>query len=365
MFCTADPASGSVMPMLMRASPSAAAGSQRSFMASGPRCWIPRGGPLKVSWQQMAEDTSARAISSSTMAASTSPKPMPPHASPMVMRSRSAPASALRTSAGTSPVSSPWEARGATSREATSRASWRSAAWSSFSASRSNPDAPAISPGPSVVVPSGVGPSLPELGADHAHEAHALSRGPAQVGGQSHGPARTDGGDLPVGRSLAAQLQPALEEHAQSRGADRVTETLEATIGVDGELAVAIEGPRQDFLPGCPPFGEPQVLHQHQLGGREAVMDLGHGQLPARIGDPGLGVGVGGRTDHLGERGVVVSWIDRTGGRAGHEAEGLDVQRVVAIRVGVLGPANDGGGRPVAHPAAVEDTELAGHQRGL
>ena len=185
MFCTADPASGSVMPMLMRASPSAAAGSQRSFMASGPRCSMPRGGPLKVSWQQMAEDTSARAISSSTMAASTSPKPMPPHASPMVMRSRSAPASALRTSAGTSPVSFSWEARGAISREATSRASWRSAAWSSFSASRSTPDAPAISRGPSVV-----GPSLAELGADHAHEAHALSRGATQVVGQPHGPAR-------------------------------------------------------------------------------------------------------------------------------------------------------------------------------
>src|SRR5580704_949123 len=264
MFWTADPASGSVMPM--SASPSAAAGSQRSFMAWGPRCSMPRGGPLKVSWQQMAEDTSARAISSSTMAASTSPKPMPPHASPMVMRSRSVPASALRTSAWTSPVSSPWEARGATSREATSRASWRSAAWSSFSASRSTPDAPAIKLGhsvlgPSVVSPSVVGPSLAELGPDHAHEAHALSRGAAQVVGQPHGPARTDAGDLPVGRSLAAQLQPALEEHAQSRSADRVTEALEAPIGVDGEFAVAIEGPGQDLLPGRSPFGEPQVLH--------------------------------------------------------------------------------------------------------
>ena len=106
MFCTAEPASGSVMPMLMTASPLAAAGSQRSFMASGPRCSIPRGGPLYVSWQQMADDTSARAISSSTIDASTSPRPIPPQRSPTVIRSRSAAASALRTSAGTNPSSS-------------------------------------------------------------------------------------------------------------------------------------------------------------------------------------------------------------------------------------------------------------------
>ena len=107
MFCTAEPASGSVIPMLMIASPSATAGSQRSFIASGPRCSIPRGGPLKVNWQQMADDTSATAISSSTMEASTSPRPMPPKRSPTVMRSRSAAASALRTSGGTAPSSSP------------------------------------------------------------------------------------------------------------------------------------------------------------------------------------------------------------------------------------------------------------------
>ena len=92
MFCTADPASGSVIPMLISASPSATAGSQRSFMASGPRCSIPRGGPLKVSWQQMADDTSARAISSSTMEASTSPRPIPPqllpHRDPQQVRRR-------------------------------------------------------------------------------------------------------------------------------------------------------------------------------------------------------------------------------------------------------------------------------------
>jgi hypothetical protein len=141
MFCTADPASGSVMPMLIRASPSAAAGSQRSFMASGPRCSMPRGGPLKVSWQQMADDTSARAISSSTMEASTSPspcRPTLPDRDAQQVGTRPGPCAPRGDLARSRrPVTPGAPPRGS----ATSRASWRSAAWSSLSASRSTPDA--------------------------------------------------------------------------------------------------------------------------------------------------------------------------------------------------------------------------------
>ena len=58
--------------------PLAASGSQRSFSESEPRCSIARGGPLKVSWARIADDTSTRASSSRTIAASMSPMPMPP-----------------------------------------------------------------------------------------------------------------------------------------------------------------------------------------------------------------------------------------------------------------------------------------------
>ena len=58
MFWTAEPASGSVMPMLTMASPSATSGSHRSFRASPPRCSMPREGPLKANWQQIAVETS-------------------------------------------------------------------------------------------------------------------------------------------------------------------------------------------------------------------------------------------------------------------------------------------------------------------
>ena len=78
MWFTAEPASVSLIPMQNRPSPDAAIGSQRSFSESLPRCSIARGGPLKVSWARIALDTSARASSSSTIAASMSPIPMPP-----------------------------------------------------------------------------------------------------------------------------------------------------------------------------------------------------------------------------------------------------------------------------------------------
>ena len=75
MWPTAEPASVSLMPMQNRPSPLAAIGSQRSRSASEPRCSIARGGPLKMSWARIALETSARASSSSTIAASMSPRP--------------------------------------------------------------------------------------------------------------------------------------------------------------------------------------------------------------------------------------------------------------------------------------------------
>ena len=67
-----------------------------------------------------------------------------------------------------------------------------------------------------------------------------------------------------------------------------MAEGLEAAVGVDRQLAVEVEGAGQDFLPGHAPLGEAEVLHEDQLGGREAVVHLGHGQLGARVGDAGL-----------------------------------------------------------------------------
>ena len=132
MVVAAEPASGSVMPM-QKSSPAAADGSHRARRVSLPRCSMARGGPLNTSWHKIALDTSTRAISSRTMAASTSPMPIPPYASPTVTVNSSARRNASREASANSSVSSQPGAWGAMSRSATSRASLRSAARSSSS----------------------------------------------------------------------------------------------------------------------------------------------------------------------------------------------------------------------------------------
>src|SRR3989454_10001660 len=104
---------------------------------------------------------------------------------------------------------------------------------------------------------------LAPLRADHAHERDALARRAAEVVGEGElAPAR-DAGDLPLAR-FAAQLQPALEQHAQPRGADRMTERLEAAVGIDGQLALEVEGAGEDFLPPGAARREAEVLHEDQ-----------------------------------------------------------------------------------------------------
>ncbi len=106
-----------------------------------------RGGPLKTSWQRMALDTSTRAISSRTMAASMSPMPMPPNSSATVTVKRSARRRASREASANSSVSSHPAAWGAMSRSATSRASFRRADLSSLSTVPARSDAvTAVSP---------------------------------------------------------------------------------------------------------------------------------------------------------------------------------------------------------------------------
>ena len=92
-------------------------------------------------------------------------------------------------------------------------------------------------------------------------------------------------------------------------------------------------------------------------------MDLGHGQLGPRVLHAGLLVGVLGRAHDLGEARVVVLRAHRALARPGGEGQALDVDRLVGVAVGVLGPDDDGRRRPVRHAGAVEDAEGAGHQR--
>src|SRR3989454_2659487 len=86
----------------------------------------------------------------------------------------------------------------------------------------------------------------------------------------------------------------ALEEHPEPGGADRMAEGLEPAVGVHGQLAVKVEGAGEHLLPRGAARGEAEILHQDQLGPREAVVDLGHRERLPRIFDARLGIGVDG-----------------------------------------------------------------------
>ena len=133
-----------------------------------------------------------------------------------------------------------------------------------------------------------------------------------------------------------------------------MAEGLEAAVGVDRQLAVEVEHAGFGVLPRLAPSREAEVLHQDQLGRREAVVDLGHGQLTARVGDAGLGVRVLGGPLALVEVRVVVVRVQQAGRVAGDEAQRLHVERLVGVVVRVLGAHDDGARRAVGDAGAVE-----------
>src|SRR6266850_1023881 len=124
------------------------------------------------------------------------------------------------------------------------------------------------------------------LRSDDADERDALARRAAEVMGEGELAAAADAGDLARAR-LTAQLQPALDQHAQAGGADQMAERLQPAGGIDGQIAFEAVGAGQHVLPRGAAAGEPEILHQHELGRREAVVHLGHGQLLARVLDAG------------------------------------------------------------------------------
>src|SRR5215210_2259633 len=78
------------------------------------------------------------------------------------------------------------------------------------------------------LAPSAWRGSCGELGTHDRHEGDARSGLPPEVVGEP----KTGIVDLTL-TGLVAELLPALEEHAQAAGADRVPETLEAAVRVD------------------------------------------------------------------------------------------------------------------------------------
>src|SRR5256886_14881155 len=98
---------------------------------------------------------------------------------------------------------------------------------------------------------------LAPLRADHAHERDAFAGRAAEVVGERERAPARDAGDLPLAR-LAAQLQPALEQHPQTGGADRVAERLQPAVGIDGQLALQVEVPARTSFQPVPRAAKPR-----------------------------------------------------------------------------------------------------------
>ena len=58
--------------------------------------------------------------------------------------------------------------------------------------------------------------------------------------------------------------------------------------GLTGQISLAVEGCGQHVLPSLTALREPEVFHQNQLRGREAIMHLSHGEFFTRIMNAGL-----------------------------------------------------------------------------
>ena len=126
-----------------------------------------------------------------------------------------------------------------------------------------------------------------------------------------------------------------------------MAEGLKPAVGVHRQVAVKVEGAREHLRPALPALGEAEILHQHELGRREAVVHLGHGELGPGVGDPGLAVGILGRGNDLRKAREVVRGVDKPLARPGDQRERLDVQRAFTVAVRVLGGHDDRRGRPV------------------
>src|ERR1700683_3204415 len=170
--------------------------------------------------------------------------------------------------------------------------------------------------------------SLTDLAADYRYEADASARRSAKVVRQSD----LRFLDLPRAR-FAAHLQPHFVHHPQPRCADRLPERLEAAVGIDRQLTFEVEEPVHHVLPCGPARTEAEILVEHELGRREAIVNFGHADLLARIRNARLRVSVFGCGDDFAEAREIVILRQRPFGRTRDERERLDVDGTLAVLV--------------------------------
>ena len=101
-------------------------------------------------------------------------------------------------------------------------------------------------------------------------------------GSERKSPTRSGARAAP-GVGAAASTRTASAAPRRRSGGRRL---FKPAVGVHRQFAVQVERAGQDLLPAEPRSAKPEILHQDQLGRREAVVHLGHCELCPRIGRP-------------------------------------------------------------------------------
>ena len=169
----------------------------------------------------------------------------------------------------------------------------------------------------------------------------------------------------PLGAAL--ELLGDFAEHAAAGGADGMAEALQATAGVDRDLAVDVRVTLADELRAFALLTELKILAVQDLGDGEAVVHLGEVDLLGGVLDPRLLV-------RLLRRGLRRREAQPVEGSPIHRQQGVHGQRVglghrvivlVLALLGDLGPGDHQRGRPVGHAAAVEAPQGPGDHGGV
>ncbi len=100
-------------------------------------------------------------------------------------------------------------------------------------------------------------------------------------------------------RGQAARLQDVRVDRANAGCAGRMAKRLQATVGVDGEVARQLESAVRDVVLCGTLFAEPEIFVGQEFREREAVVHLCDAYFLGGVGDPGHFVDVVSRPSCL------------------------------------------------------------------
>ena len=143
-----------------------------------------------------------------------------------------------------------------------------------------------------------------------------------------------------------------------------MAKAFQPAVGVHRQVALQREGSRGHIGAGPAAGAEAQVLVDNQLGDGETVMHHRQVNLAARVADAGFLIGRLAGAHRFGEVGkvpVVAHYAES----AHRQPQPLDQDVVVAESAGDFRRGDDGGGGPVANPAAIEQTQGPSDHRGV